>query len=692
MINNSLFIRRRNKLFLPPGTNTLPVKYISGLLRNMESLGFTFSKALIERVATLSVADLEVFYTALIEDLKRIVGAHVAYKPMYPDFPRQVMEATEAELYVNAVLHYLGDLTGNRILPFYNKEKREAFKDQVSLRVIDIGTPEEFEQIVTELLLSKTSVSETDKMDIEWYIRSYQTDIIRLLPPVIPHKESAAFTVARVLEHTAVESAFAGRYIKTATEILRVAVAMSRGDVSLAENTKFRNFARRERRMLLEQLEQCPQITEDMLRHKEVWIRLGERLHPFEFKNKFPKSCEAFDILRNNKPYRTFNSLVEGALLQRDVPAAVQLLQGRPGELARRMDHLLRIAANPQDVISAFNAAAHAVSSPVLLQVLTHFMYRNKDKTLRVFFPKGDAGKVQAIPYALPELSPAVCEAVSQACKQHLVDRYRKQPALGKVYVDEALKDFTVPFSLRSASKALKTISRGSRLALPLGNTIRFFIWWRDGAGRTDIDLSAVGLDNNHSLREQITYYNLKTLGGCHSGDITSAPDGASEFIDIDIARFREHGIRYVLMSVNSFTHQPFCDLPECFAGFMVRQFADSGEVYEPRTVENRIDITTNTKVCIPLMIDLEEHTIIWTDLALTHAPAVNNIAGGLSTITMLSQAMTSLVKTSLYDLFTLHAEARGRQVFEKEQADTIFGVSEGLTPFETGKILSEYL
>ncbi len=64
----------------------------------------------------------------------------------------------------------------------------------------------------------------------------------------------------------------------------------------------------------------------------------------------------------------------------------------------------------------------------------------------------------------------------------------------------------------------------------------------------------------------------------------------------------------------------------------MVRQYADSGEIYEPGTVENKIDITSNTRVCIPLMIDLEERAVIWTDLALTHVPLSNNVAGTSAT------------------------------------------------------------
>ena len=40
---------------------------------------------------------------------------------MYPNFPSQVMEMEEAELYINAMMHYLGRWFGVRILPNYEK-------------------------------------------------------------------------------------------------------------------------------------------------------------------------------------------------------------------------------------------------------------------------------------------------------------------------------------------------------------------------------------------------------------------------------------------------------------------------------------------------------------------------------------------------------------------------------------------
>ena len=164
--------------------------------------------------------------------------------------------------------------------------------------------------------------------------------------------------------------------------------------------------------------------------------------------------------------------------------------------------------------------------------------------------------------------------------------------------------------------------------------------------------------------------------------------ENAVALIDMEVDKMLAAGIRYIVMSVNSYTQQPFYDLPECFAGFMIRQSPQSGEIYEPRTVENKIDLTANTKVCLPFIIDLKDRTVIWTDLAVSNNPSHNN----MSTITIMNQAMLSLVKPSLYDLFTLHAEARGEIVKSADEADTVFSIKQGITPFDSDKIVGEYL
>ena len=58
-----------------------------------------------------------------------------------------------------------------------------------------------------------------------------------------------------------------------------------------------------------------------------------------------------------------------------------------------------------------------------------------------------------------------------------------------------------------------------------------------------------------------------------------------------------------------------------------------------------------------------------------------------------MGKAVTGLVKPTLYDLFDMHAEARGTPVpLSREEADTVFGLHEGITPFDADRIMSEFM
>lgn len=695
-MNNAIYLRRSRKIYFKPEASPvepLALEYLAALQQNIEGLGFMLSPNLAEAMMALPIPRLKPIYQHLIADLKSLVGDKVQFKPMYPNFPEQVKNTPQSELYLNALWHYWGDAIGRRIMPLFEKLVRPPLTEPVPLKVIDLGTPDDFNQIFTHLAGAKTSLSDTDKADLVWFVKNRGDSIAALLPERIPLRENVALLGAGLLRYTGIAEPFLAQNVKTATDVLRLAVALSEGDISLAEPCKFISFAKKHRRLMLQLLESIPAPIEDMLRYPERWKRLGERLHPAAYVKRWPATAQAFTIIRNALSFATFASKVECSLKQKDVVAALTLLQQRPGELARRLDQLLRLSDTPYMVMQAFSQVAAQVATPLLLQLATHFMTRSQPSPMRVFFPKGNVGKLKAINNNLSALADDVCIQVALICHETLIERFRQLPPLGRVYLEPELNQFIVPFAQRSASKALHTIVRGSRLNLPPGDTIRFFIWWKDGHSRTDLDLSALALDENHIYETELAYYNLVDIGGCHSGDITSAPKGASEFIDIHLPSFAQRGIRYVLMTVNSFTTQAFCDLPECFAGFMMRQEPDSGEIYQPQTVANRFDLTANTTIAIPLIIDVKTRQVLWTDLALKRQPATNNnVINNMSSLTLLSQAMESLHKPNLYELFALHKAARGSHAAQPTEADTIFSRTTGITPFDTARIMAEFL
>jgi hypothetical protein len=683
-----MLLRRKLKIVVSEGSAQLPLPVLATCQKNLESLGFSMSPALAQRIATLDVEQAELLHRRLLKELAVLVGANHPLRPMYPNFPGQVMRLSEAELYWNALLHYWGG-------PGQVGEKapRKPLRERPQTRTIDLGGFDDVKAIFAGLARSKSPYSQQDREDVVAFMSTHRDHVAALLPEAIPSKENMAVIVAACLKMPCISNARLDGFVRTATDVLRIAVALSGGDVSLAASTKFGPMSRAIRRRLLGWLEQAPNRLEDMQRWSGRWIRLGERLHPGESAERYPKTAADFAALRAGRRADSFNSRVEGALERGDHARAIAVLRDRPGELARRMDLLSRGDADAQAAIDAFAACADKVSTPVLLQVMTHFRHRVEPRDLRVFFPKGQVAKVFAIPDHVPQVDEAAAACIVDVCEQALLRRFATLPPLGTAYLDPALSRFLAPFSQRSAAKSLRTIVRGSRVPLPECSTLRFFLWWRNARGRVDIDLSAAMFGADFGYIDTLAYYNLKNFGAHHSGDIVDAPEGASEFIDVDFASSTKKGVRYIVMCLNNFTGQSYCDLPECYAGWMARKKPDSGEVYEPATVVDRFDVASDTTFCIPAIFDIQAREVIWSDIALASYPRyANNVANNLSGVSLMLRALTSMRKTDLHTLFDLHIRARGTRAAGIAQADTVFAVDAGIRPSDLDRIASEFM
>ncbi len=707
-VMNEILLRRKNKIILKAGSAAEPDDCaIATVMKNVEALGYTFSQALTERLRTYDRDGLFSFYRELMPLLKGLVGADVVYHPMYPGFPDSVMKEDCARLYLNAIVHYW---SGGLLYPYEEENERLPLFDVTKVRVLDLGTEQELQDVFTHLCQSKTALSQTDKEDLIW-IFEHENPV---LPEEIPLRENAALIGKLYLEHAPLIMADSlRRYFRTATDVLRLITAMSDGDVSLFENTRFRSFKRRERRILMALLQGCGSIEEDMLRYKNRWIRIGERLHPSEYSAaQFGKVIAAFHKLRNNIKVETFAGKVTRAIEARDEQAALSLLRERPGELARKLDHLLRNTETRTQVIEAFRETAERVSTPVLLQVREHFLNRNGGADIRVFFPKGNVARCHYIENTLPNIEKEYCDSIVGICENALISQYGQKAPLGRVYLSEEYKRYMIPFSQRSAGKALKAVTRGSRLPFSeRTKAMRAFIWWtnvgegagRNVPGRVDIDLSAVLFDENWHYMEHVSYTHLRSqkYKACHSGDIVNGGPasgaGVSEFLDVDINSVVEYGARYLVYQVYNYTNQKFADLPNAKFGWMSREDVDSGEIYEPGTVEQRMDLATKSTVCVPVIFDCIKREMIWCDMNLSlngchdHCGG-NNVESNLASVAAVCYSMVHIAKPNLYDLIDLHIRARGLRADDIESADIVFDPDSGITPYDTELFMAEYL
>lgn len=703
MFNNLIYIKRRRKVivdFNDTNNDIVSKEYLVTALKNLESYGYTFSMNLINKLRNISTDDFILFYNSILDILKQLVGERGKLKPMYPNFPKQVMNLSDADLYFNALFHYA---SLGQIIPETNEEKRSALIDNPNITILDLGNQSDFNTIFINLLSSSTSISPDNKEDLKWFVEN--VDIYNLIPNVIPNKEVLAY-ISKLTFNTAIFSDLLKQKFKTSTDVLRLCAALSNQDESLSSYPMFKSFKRKERRIILSMLDNLNNIEEDMKRYKLYWIRLGEYLHPFEYP-QYKKAFESFEKLRNNLPIKYFRSELERNFKSLNILEIIKLLSIRPGEFARSLDRLLRLVENNKkikdiylidEILHSFELVSDKVSSRVLLQLREHFKFRMDDSSnLRVFYPKGVISKSYGIDNTLPNIDKDTCNRVINICEKSLIKIFSKKELLGKVYIDEQMKDFIVPLTQRNASKSLRTVSRGSKFSINNDTkTIRCFIYWKQPLDdRVDIDLSAVIYDENFNKISTISYFSIrsKNLNSCHSGDITSAPNGASEFIDLDIEKIKQAKGRYISMIVNSFTWTNFCDLPICYAGVMERQFPNSGEIFEPSTVVNKADLSTSSLQVMPLLIDIKDMKIIWTDQSIkSNEINVNNVEFNKNNILCAIKSIINTEKPNIYDLVSLHVKARGIQVFEKNDADIIFSLDEGITPFDADIFMGKLL
>lgn len=719
-MENSVFniiLRRKNRVFINDNDMLKSLSGAAGeknkqivatMNKNIEVFGYTMSEALFNKLVHMKVKSREVVYDALVSGLKEITGADKVYNPMYPNFPESVMEKDDFELYFNAIVHYWSFGT---LLPYEEKKERAPLFNAAKVKVLEAGSFDDLNDIFNNLCASKTSLSKSEVDDMIFILNSAKVT----LPDEIPFKENTA-CICRLLVDTGVDTdgSLCKKYVKTATDVLRLVTAMSDGDVSLAENTKFRNLKRNERRIIMNLLAGCGNAAEDMSRYAGRWIRVGEKLHPGEFaKNeRYTKAVQAFGIIRNDGKIQSFAGRVDAAVASGDVNTVISLLKKRPGEFARRIDFLLRTFNKDADrkaVIMGFASIAKDVSSTVLLQVREHFINKlDGNDDMRVFFPKGNLArsyyvkndKTEAIPEDAMKMVIAVCESA-------LINIYGNREFLGKVYIDEALKDYTVPFSLRSAGKTMTAVSRGSRIAIDdSAKIIRPFIWWTNTKDDIiDVDLSVAVFADDWNCLEHVSYSNLKSsrFGICHSDDITNGGpadgEGVAEFIDLDIEKALSAGARYAVFNVYNFSDENFSKMEHAAFGFMTRSDMKSGEIFEPSTVKQRMDLASATTTCIPVIFDLKERVFVWCDMALTadHVRAGYggiNVESNLPSVVVTCKAMVDIKKPNLYDLFIFNAKARGVITDNPDEADIRFGLHDNcdVKPSDIDVIVGKYL
>ena len=624
------------------------------------SAGFKASRPLLDHLSALDPGTVMDTAVTVLAAVRRLVGDHVEHNVYFKDFPANVPDtvefwlerldlaladsaAAEAPPDQLAGLNLL-DLPGYGTYQHTYAEMLDAHEaliascgDRLTLLHLGGTLDEEVRALYLDLAGGATPLSDDDKQLLEsaavWCVDGPQ-------PETIPVRENRALInrVRLANDHPLL--------IDTVTDVLRLACALSGGDVSLATPTRLRSLARRDRRALLAALDRLvaadPGKLGDVPARREEFKRLGERLHPHEYP-RYPHAADVFAVARGDKRVRSLAGRVEEAFGAGDVRGALNLLANAPGLLVRNLDRAaragsaaveageptadadaeadalradaeadaLRADAEAEAVREAAGRVIGRASGRVLLSLREHLDNRVAPNPARVFVNR--SGRAWIAPDRRAPLDPRLVADLVAGLDRELAGRLAEGAHL---VVDPAIYGVAVPLSGKAAPGGFRVLPRGSRTPVQ-SDHLRFFVYWKQAERTTDFDLSALLLDQDFNQIGWLSYTNLAGYGGVHSGDLVEAPEGASEFIDLDLAQVPA---KYIVPQVNIYAGEGFGEVAESFFGYMAREAGQLGKPYEPATVRMRSDLRGPNRVALPMLFSRDDDgqwSALWTQLFL---------------------------------------------------------------------------
>ena len=692
-MQNTVYNIQIGKVEVPtaPSGHTVSMEQLQVIATFMEILcdnGYAIDNKVLSALSRLDDKTLKSVTTNIITSLKSL-SLGKTFKCMYKGFPESVMEASDVELWFGAMIHYLSNGTLSLVLD--GDDKVRPALETKHCHKLGLINPAEKNTLLHNLVYSQIVWTPDQK---EWVLKNLSADALSHMldkEPRIPNHTNASVLAGKFFYKNV-----ARQLLLTQTDVLRLASYLYLDDPMLEKKNMFLGIPRAARKRLMELLDAVTHGSEDMRRYEGHWKRLSSAIHPAEYP-QYEHALQAFQQLWGGMLDKSYHSRLEQAILSNSIDDTLSLLSARPGEFTRALSRILHMwPEESQRIVASFFEVIGKVDVSKLLSVLEYTM--NENLPYRVFSPRGGRA-----PYCINDMVEPLPEAVSKAISvgitAELMRRFADLKPLGKVYIDPALRGLCIPKGQTTTSGSLKSMVRGSRLKIRDDvNVIRAFVFWKNAVVsghsiRTDIDLSAAMYDEDWSMVDHVAYTNLRCNYAYHSGDIVDAPEGAAEYIDIDLRRISK-AVRYILFTANVYAGPAFVNIDPCSAGWIERKGLNDGEIWEPTTVENQYSINANTKAVSMYAIDVATREIIWIDRqsSKTFSGPINNVLTRKEAQKAAVRAEIEKEHFSLYNLFLLHTQARGTLVNRAEDADFKIMCGGDVDPYDMAAIAAEWL
>ena len=726
---NSIALRHFNGIYIAKNTDnnineTLSIEELATLIKKFEGYGYIFSKELaiaISKEERNVIIDKLKAVIKVIEDFK----SDKNYTVFYKNFPDEVINMSEVDLYINQILHYwIGYLPSNN--ENIIKEDVEPSK-LVKARELNLIDDEMIEKLFIDLLSSNVTLSEQYLDDVCVLTNNKSIKELEKYMEYIQMKETLTTVSSYILKK---EGVLIGNF-KTATDILRLIAKIS-GDELNNKHIHFAYFSRTELSQLMTKLENLQNPMPDIKRYSKPWhtfFKLYAKKINF---NKYPKVKKAVDMLFGDISYMTERGKINEEIKRLPIMSEEELdnfVKGFTifyGDYIREILSLLNKAKENQyeKLLLGLENCVTKVNTRILFQLYDRIInLKAKDKTVpRLVNSKGKWRRLKESISLSDELLNRVLQIVEDGIKTQL----KEKENLGKVFIDEDYKNIMLTTSEKDSNVSLRPMTRGSRIRFnPNAEVLRFFVAWKNldektlkelntayskldektlkeltpMYSRVDVDLSALTFNENLEFNDVVAYYNQKKSGFAFSGDITNAPEGALEYIDVfDLERLKKKGNRYILMQIRSYNGYTFEEINSVYAGVMELTSIEAKEkknMYSTAITEG-FQIVSSERTTNTILVDLKKFEYIWLDMNMdSYKLDIFQNALNYEEIPYLNDMLRYFSRkqyVTMYDLLKLNADVRGVLTKDKKEADVIFEKVDNKNNLALADILSNYL
>ena len=597
----------------------------------------------------------------------------------YRGFPRSVLNLSIEKRLYDRLINYLNvDFNlgmDTRYSKFEEEVQRTLFTEETKVKEFKIVTEKEATEMlfdfVNDLLDGTRPLAEDHLQMVLEMIEDYQ---------YMPKKIASMKTASEILLRT--RNAEYAKFIHLQDVIKVVETLLTRQYYGMS--MKKLNLKNVDRKFITEILDiKLEDIkTVDMKyasEKKKIWCGL---LHHIHYRAKSEIGKDFVNLMRGDKNISFLSEFENWMDNKMPVRAAECLLKHKGSSfLLRHLNYILS-RCDDSEMAEVFNKMASATANPiVMIQLALSYKY-NSDAGKRTFTFYSN-GMLRSHTETNDEydsrgtiLSDERREKIYDTLIKSVKDTYAANK-IGKVYLDEGMKQISLPLFDSVANIGYGTIPTGSRKSIP--NNVRAFTYWEKTG---DVDLSCVALDENFNAVDHFYWSNMDYRTGediTFSGDERQGYHGGTEYFDINIEKFKKSypKAKYVLFCNNTFSCGSFKSI-YCIAGYMDRKDLEAGEAYEPKSVNTAFTIDCDSSQALLFMIDLTRNEMIWINKNVD----TDNRVVTQSQYDYVKKYTAALDILSAYDFFELKAD---QLVDNIEDADVI--VSDNVSNVPDGKI-----